>query len=244
MNIRRRQCSEDSSSARAAAAAKLVKNCELSRWPSTQTRYRHCGSVDIGRGFTLGSSSRIRTMSPSLTRRRGETRSIASAGASAGACRRGGFLVTSVTSSLGPAFLDHRGLPRRRDVLDVAIRSADRCQHQIAGLDSQFPIRAGGSEAQDVRPCRAWSGSRAFQVAQAGRSRMRAVVWCSCGAVGRQTSGGQTWGKVGALAEVKQPVAHALVDVGRRLFRRFECLDAVQRHTAPRAIQCGRLVGH
>jgi hypothetical protein len=54
----------------------------------------------------------------------------------------------------------------------------------------------------------------------------------------------QTRGEVGALAEVEQPVAHALLDVERGPFRRFECLDAVQRQTAPRTIQRDRLVCH
>ena len=66
----------------------------------------------------------MRTMSPRSSRRRGETRSIASEGASAGACRFGALLVTSVNSSLDPALLDHGSLPRCGDVLDLPIRLA------------------------------------------------------------------------------------------------------------------------
>jgi hypothetical protein len=52
-----------------------------------------------------------------------------------------------------PAFLDHRLLPSRGDLLDFPIRSAHLRHEQIAGLDPQLPAQLMGVE-HESRRCR------------------------------------------------------------------------------------------
>ena len=65
---------------------------------------------------------------------------------------------------LGPPFLDHRHLPRRGDVLDVAFLSADRRQQQIAGLDSQFPSELVGQKHKMCDLAALGQGPERFQL--------------------------------------------------------------------------------
>jgi len=80
-----------SSSARLAACKNERNVCPGDGCPCTLTRYRHCGSRDIGWGLTRGMSSRATTTSPLRSRNtfRGASRSTASAGDPDGGMRRG-----------------------------------------------------------------------------------------------------------------------------------------------------------